>query len=334
MINHSGTALRLRIKYGPLISSYRRGGNLEGVGIVFGHVGLGVMAAVVSEAAIDTSLAGWLVWLASTVVIGTRMRALGNIVHECSHLGFVRSPALNRIIGEVLAVLDLSSFRAYRRVHLSHHRDLGDSERDLDLVARRDLHLERHVSNLLSESLRIAVSPSGLRSVFAPTLITAMDRWFVNTTRVGWFVFAVYASVAWPVFLLYVVMPYLTSYQILKAWSDTIDHLGLVHSDEEFGRARNHILPGRVLNWVFLPRSDAYHLVHHLFPKLPVRHAETAHRQLLLDDEYARREHSLGSHRSKATYDGLRVDLDPCASKGTVTISCKPGSSAAGTQEG
>ena len=42
-----------------------------------------------------------------------------------------------------------------------------------------------------------------------------------------------------------------------------------------------------VLRWMFFPRNDCYHLVHHLFPHIPARHLGASHQLLTRDALYA-----------------------------------------------
>ena len=286
------TTTRLRHEFGPEVSRLKPLRPAAGLAVLGVHLGVALGAALVCQAAIAASRLGWLLLVPTGVLIGSRMRALGNIVHECTHNSFVRSSRWNRVLGELLCVLDFGSFTAYRRIHLSHHRYLGDTVRDLDLAERRELHLERPLGRLVTDCLVLAMSPRSYRAVFNPTLFTREDHWFLNAARVAWLGVVAFAvqAVGWPV-VLYAVLPYLTSYQVLKGWSDAIDHGGLVGARDGFERSRNHILPVGALNWLFLPRNDAYHLVHHLFPRLPTRYYSRVHAAMLGNRVYASRDH-------------------------------------------
>jgi len=294
MRQQSDTSNTLRLALVRQLRPLRALSPMPGVGLVLWHFGLAAAAAFGCAAAIRVSNWGWILLPPIVLLIGTRMRALGNVIHECSHYSFVRSRRWNRILGQVLCIADLSSFNTYQKEHLTHHRNTGDFERDLDLAARRDLHLERPVRNLLLDCLTRALSPRTVRAVFKPSILGRDDPWFINAARAVWLVLVSAACITSPVpMMLYLVLPYLTTYQMLKAWSDCIDHAGLIEAPEEFDRSRNHIFSLRALNWLFLPRNDAYHLVHHLFPKLPTKYYESVHQSLLKYPAYASREHSL-----------------------------------------
>jgi fatty acid desaturase len=41
-----------------------------------------------------------------------------------------------------------------------------------------------------------------------------------------------------------------------------------------------------VLRFFLFPRNDCYHLIHHLFPGVPVNHFDRCHEELLQDPKY------------------------------------------------
>jgi fatty acid desaturase len=74
----------------------------------------------------------------------------------------------------------------------------------------------------------------------------------------------------------------------MKIFSDILDH---AFSDE---KTQNHFFKIKILNLIFFPRNDAYHLVHHLFPRAPVCEFKKIHEQLLLQqNEYGKLKHKL-----------------------------------------
>jgi fatty acid desaturase len=97
--------------------------------------------------------------------------------------------------------------------------------------------------------------------------------------------------IGWKTFALYYLLPYATTYQIFRYWSDAADHAGVNQSEDELHRSRNHVFWGPV-NWLLFPRSDQYHLVHHLFPVLPTRHLRRVHDMLMTEPAYAEMNHS------------------------------------------
>ena len=79
--------------------------------------------------------------IALAVFIGTRLRGLNNIVHECSHASFAEDRADNTLIGSFCASVNLGCFKDYKEEHLTHHAHIGDYEHDLDLQSIEALGL-------------------------------------------------------------------------------------------------------------------------------------------------------------------------------------------------
>ncbi|HEU4731245.1 MAG TPA: fatty acid desaturase [Kofleriaceae bacterium] len=231
-----------------------------------------------------------LVWF----FIGSRFRALGNIMHECAHRTFVASAPWNRRIGHVLGFIDFSDFTTYADEHFTHHRHLGDPEADLDYKVRRDLF--DPLGPLGMHHVRHAVTLRHLHRLLRPIVFCRADRPEVAVARaafnVGLFALA-QLVIGWPAFVLYYAVPYITTYQMLRFFSDAVDHAGIITEPDEFYRSRNHIHAWPWVNWLIFPGHDQYHLVHHLFPQLPCAHLRRAHELLLDSPEYAAREHDL-----------------------------------------
>jgi fatty acid desaturase len=73
-------------------------------------------------------------------------------------------------------------------------------------------------------------------------------------------------------------------------WNDGVDHAGLIQEGDDLYASRNLILP-QPLRALLFPRNDCFHLVHHLFPSVPVRHLPACHQRLLSDPAYAALKH-------------------------------------------
>ncbi|NBX17762.1 MAG: fatty acid desaturase [Proteobacteria bacterium] len=232
---------------------------------------------------------------AAVLWIGTRMRALGNMMHECSHGIFVCPPAANTALGHLLAALDLSSFAEYSKQHSSHHAHLGDPDKDLDYRSRFFLLKKRKsVTSVLTVIiLSAALVPLWLK-ILRPVLLDRHAPLWSNLLR-----FVFWGAAAFACFnpqisffaIIYVIVPYLTTYQWMKLFSDACDHLFLTEEMHTNDRSRNHLFKLPVLNLIFFPRNDGYHLLHHLFPSLPTHNYPETHSRLLQNRWYASRVH-------------------------------------------
>lgn len=231
-----------------------------------------------------------LVWF----FIGTRFRALGNVMHECAHRTFVPSARWNLRVGHLVSFIDFSDFTEYTDEHFTHHRHLGDPEADRDYKMRRAL-FER-LGPLGMHHIYHAVGLRHLRCFLRPILFTRNDSRATAVSRATFNVALVVLAqlvIGWPGLLLYYAVPYLTTYQMLRFFSDAVDHAGIITEPDEFHRSRNHIHRWSWVNWLIFPGSDQYHLVHHLFPQIPCGQLARVHQILLASAEYAAREHDL-----------------------------------------
>ena len=85
--------------------------------------------------------------------------------------------------------------------------------------------------------------------------------------------------------LIMLLVPFFWVYPAISYWTDCIDHGGILDADDEIEASRNLIVP-RPLRLFLFPRNDCYHLIHHLFPTVPVHHFDACHKKLLADASY------------------------------------------------
>lgn len=221
--------------------------------------------------------------------IGTRLRGLNNIVHECSHFSFAEKRGDNTTIGRICASLVLGSFTDYRSEHMTHHAHVGDYDRDLDLKGIRDFRLEEALS--WKSILRHALTPVAglhLRKYLRPNL-SAADGPAYLALKIGLIAGATAALLLDPVpALLLVWIPYAWIFTAINYWTDCADHAGLIGAPDDLDSSRNVAIP-RPLQLLLFPRNDCYHLVHHLFPQVPARHLGSCHDRLLSHPDYRAR---------------------------------------------
>jgi fatty acid desaturase len=221
--------------------------------------------------------------------IGTRLRGINNIVHECSHFAFTQRKEDNVIFGSICSSLLLGCFRNYREMHMSHHAHCGDYEKDLDLQGSRAFRLEDPVTP--RAILRHALTPIfGLHFRRLPSFnLSAQDGELYRALKIGLIAAAIGFLVLDPVAALVLVwVPFLWVYSAINYWTECLDHAGLVGSEDELESSRNFIVPKR-LRVLLFPRNDCYHLIHHLFPQVPVHHLDACHEILLTHPHYRAR---------------------------------------------
>ncbi len=218
--------------------------------------------------------------------IGTRFRGINNIVHECSHFPFTQERPDNVVIGSLASALLLSSFDVYLKEHMTHHAHLGDYEKDLDFKNIQDFGFEKELS--WATIARHIMTPFvGLHlPKYLSVNLSVRDGFGYALLKMALILatlgFAYFDTVA---ALVLIVMPFAWVYSATNYWTDCIDHGGLIGSGDELKSSRNLIVP-RPLRVVIFPRNDCFHLIHHLFPTVPVQHFDDCHMTLLKHQDY------------------------------------------------
>lgn len=268
---------------------------LHGARIASLHVGSAVLFGWVGWMALSklTLLPGFTVAALAVVFIGTRFRAINNMSHESLHYSFVRNRRANEVFGHIFAILEFSRFLEIRRQHWSHHSSLGDFQSDLDFQHLEEYGFDRPLTRqTVSEHCGRALSLRFLpKYLFFVIYDTEEPRWAKIIRGLYLFVLLFFALAAPVPALIFLVLPYLTSYQVHKYLIDVLDHGGLLKNTEALRKKRNFQV-SRFFKWIWFPRNDTYHLVHHLFPFLAVEQFPQAHKILLQVSDYRDIEHS------------------------------------------
>lgn len=222
----------------------------------------------------------------TSIFIGTRLRGVNNIVHECCHATFAERRIDNVHIGRVCASILLKTFRKYRDDHLSHHANNGDYENDAEfaLIQKFGLHDPLTVRTVLRHIVT-PLSGRHLRQYVSINLSGDDGRFFVGLKLIVLLSIVMLFAFSPLTALFFVVVPLFYIYPTINFWTDCLDHAGLVGAEDELEASRNVLAPA-VVRWLFFPRNDSYHLVHHLFPQVPARHLHRAHAELCQDATY------------------------------------------------
>lgn len=227
-----------------------------------------------------------LLMVVTAIFIGTRLRGLNNIVHECCHSSFSAHRGDNVMLGRVCSTLLTGCFKQYKDDHLSHHAHLGDYEHDEEMRAIERFRL--HDPLTPRTVLRHLLTPLTGRHLlmYSGVNFSSEDGRFFFGLKIAYLVaIAIFTYLAPMTSVLFVLIPLFYVFPTLNFWTDCLDHAGLVGQTDELKASRNVLAP-KPLQLLFFPRHDCYHLVHHLFPQVPAQHLETAHMQLCEDPEY------------------------------------------------
>lgn len=289
------SAESLRRKYVRQFVGLERYGKVTAWAIVSSYVLWIVLAVVAGHnlLMVETNVLTVPLVVVLMVFIGTRLRGLNNIVHECTHSSFVDDRQSNVTIGRFCASLILGSFTSYKHEHLSHHAHLGDYEHDLDLQGIEDLGLHDPLTpRTIFRHLLTPLTGRHLR-YYLNWDLSREDGLVFQILKMGLLLGAVVMAGINPLTtILFILVPYVLVFSALNYWADCMDHAGLVPTGSDLDGSRN-IVASSWVRWLFFPRQDCFHLVHHLFPNVPARHLQATHDLLKTEEEYRRRDNAV-----------------------------------------
>lgn len=87
-------------------------------------------------------------------------------------------------------------------------------------------------------------------------------------------------------FVAYYVLPLVTSANIIGFLEETLEHYPLMLQPSSIFRTRNRLFEAPLENFFFGLFNDKYHLVHHLYGRIPGWSQPEAHSVLMLDPTY------------------------------------------------
>ncbi|HKS45053.1 MAG TPA: fatty acid desaturase family protein [Amycolatopsis sp.] len=263
----------------------------------------------------------WWLYPLAVLVIGARQRGLSTILHDCAHGVGVANRNLQMAIGTVFTAYPIfQQHYAYKISHVfTHHPKLGNPDGDPDLrffieqkayeISAPRTYVRRAVLMPMLGSqtwayLRYLVrnryrmlKQNRARTTDSPSQVKRRKR---VLDRAGFWVFwatvvGVCAAQGWLTgLLLFWVVPYLTSFQILGWYIELSEHTPLVRdSNVDLYMTRNR----KSRTWEkFLTgiHNDNYHLEHHLDPRTPFWNLGKSRKVRLRDPNYAAVDRALG----------------------------------------
>jgi fatty acid desaturase len=257
--------------------------------------------AIIFSIWITTSYPSPLLYLVAVLVIGSRMRAFENLTHESSHGNLFINPLINQWVATIFCSLPIfTSYQTYLKTHVhDHHLYLGDVDKDPDRVRAREIGTDKfpiprwklilHVMKVLTfVSIPKYLWGSIKSFVYSPNI----NRDEQIARSIFWVTILAILQVfgLWWYFLLFWILPFLTSFQIIRYLAEMSEHLGLYGAESEIELTRNNFC-NPLLRWFLYPHGDYFHLVHHLFCCIPHYNLGIAHRILLDDEDYRNKGH-------------------------------------------
>jgi fatty acid desaturase len=224
----------------------------------------------------------------------TRLRSLGNMLHECSHYTLFSRKPWNRMAGHFLAMILFESFDTYRKEHLTHHLYLGDAKKDRDFSGRFSLSIHKPLTReAIQIYFRHLFSLKFYHIYLRPVFFSKNETILLTSIRFIWIAIIFYSGIILGknAVIFSFLIPFISTYQWIRYFSDLVDHAGIISNNNEFLRTRNHICSSTIISHFLFPRKDMFHLTHHLFPLVPTWKLSEMHSILLEDGEYSSRSH-------------------------------------------
>lgn len=248
------------------------------------------------------------VYLLAIFIIGGRQRALAGVLHQACHGTLMAHRRLGRILAAGLAGFPvLQSVSGYSASHVrAHHGHFGDPQQDPDFqfFLRAGLYAGAGPAGGLAPArfrrhCRAIVSPGStwryLLFLIRHRILDPHERRTEARIRLAVYL-AVATVAAWwhlgGVLVLYWLVPLVTTHVWIGAFAELLEHYPLMQARHarDLGMSRN-----RDFGWAWTlvlgeKRGEGYHLVHHLFPRVPLWRLGDVHRLLHRDADYARLE--------------------------------------------
>jgi fatty acid desaturase len=268
-----------------------------------------VLASVLSWSAfalLPFSLSIPIYLLGAVPIIGARQRGLRVCNHVGTHGCLAKNKALNYLLSTVFAAWPtLESYSGYDDTHNSlangHHLNLG-TERDVDYQATVQQGVYREGFNdrdmrwhLFALPLQ---TPGYIRFLLTKRIWNPHENPVERTIRLIFVLATIYLAIAlgWGnILLLYWFIPLFTTAVWIGLFVQLAEHYPLMElpfTDAIFV-SRNRIL-SPWLNFYIGTHYEGYHLIHHLFPELPIWRMEEAHQILMQDPIYASLHQEIG----------------------------------------
>lgn len=246
----------------------------------------------------------------SIVLIGSRQRALSNLVHDASHWNLFSNKRVNDIVANVFAALPMfDTVEGYRKSHLDHHRYLGDIEKDPD--AKNHIRygyddLNPPTENPLGVYLSLLLNSNTFKDSTVSGLLSLPVRGFLKV--VAWWgilcgtLAVVFGLKISALFFGLWMLSRATTYHAIRLFAEFSDHAGLrLGSIIDFTRNMPH---KGVLKSLFHPHEDTFHLIHHLLPKVPHYHLREMNAMLAVSPVYQ------NAHHCDAYFQGSHSAID------------------------
>lgn len=265
---------------------YNSTGSTIRVGFLFAMLSTGVAMALTENPILIAN---------GIFIIGAMFAHAVEIQHQCLHFSAFQSRRINKIVGILLGLPTLTSFHAYRRSHLEHHRNLGTSN-DTPFFTYRFVE-QPSVLSLLYDLFGVSHIKASLSAIFGAgdsRLIRLPEGEEPNNISerfdyglMGFLlVCATFTTVVFgPTIVLKVwVLPFLLVAQPLHFLIELPEHIGCDEGTTDALRNTRTIVGSRFSKW--FTNYNNMHVEHHLEPTLSMDQMPAVHAQIVGQHKY------------------------------------------------
>ena len=246
----------------------------------------------------------------SLIVIGSRQRAISNLTHDASHVNLFSSRFLNDALANVFCAFPMfETISFYRGNHHKHHQFLGDIKRDPDSVSHLMYGYDDSnpwKGNPFKNFYRLIFNLQSLKSSLLGSLLNISFKeiimvlsWWIS---MGLLLISCFGVQPTLLILCTWFLSKMTTYHLIRIVAEFLDHSGLRNEGiVNFSRNLPH---DGFLRYIFHPNCDTFHLVHHLYPKIPHYNLREANKYINSNVDY------LAAHHCDSYFFGKHSALD------------------------
>lgn len=263
-----------------------------------------------------------IIWLypLAVIIIGARIHALTILMHDATHFRFLKIRKWNDWISNVLIMYPIfTSIERYRANHLKHHQHLN-TDHDPDWVAKltkREFHFPKTKTRFLFTLCSYLVLYQGILDAL----------WFVKrygnkgeesgkssenkSVKIGFYIILVLILTIfglWKYYLLFWIIPYLTSFFMFQYIRSVAEHYGELAYEDDLSSSRT-VKPTMFEKFFVAPHYVGYHIEHHLFPGVPFYNLPKLHKLLMNLEIYRANAHITSGYMS-GLFDELGAKVD------------------------
>lgn len=214
---------------------------------------------IFSSILISVTFKNFLIYLVAIILIGSRMRAFDNLMHEACHRSLFTNKFWNKWIACLFVAFPVfTSYTAYCNSHFKHHRNLWDEENDPDTKRYRLVGLDKP-----QKSTKMFVK----NHIVKVLLLFHVPKYIVGTISANLYTKEIPKSEIWVRNIFWITI--ITLSVIFNFWLYLI------------------------LYWL-VPILTTFQIVHHLFPAIPHYNLKKAHEILMKDEAYRNAHHCTG----------------------------------------